>query len=249
MKALNYAQKRVSCAHRYVREDWGREKNLEIYGEDYSEDGMGHNFGILACGRGDIQAPLRQLCETLDHQFLNEVMEAVVPTTESIAKYCFEFMDTSMSHGKYELESVQVHEGDFLWAKYNRQGRASITKVYRVNCLHHHYDLHLLNEKEKALHEEKLQVYGYDYGVEVSLSGVIDKETYLICHRGWMDCWVNELLVKTHDKMLLNEFIDKVSGEAIIQYFYGLLQAEIPIGLKLRLGLRRSKGAMFFIGD
>ena len=221
MKILKYAQEFVSCGHRYARVDWSREKNLEAYGEDYSEDGIGHNLGVLACGTGDIRASLVHLCKTLDHQFLNEVMGDVVPTAEAIAKYCFENMEAP------GLESVQIQEGGCLWAEYAHHS-ASLTKLYRLNCLHRHHNPLLSDEENSKLYGKCSQVHGHEYGVEITLVGSIDGETHLICRRQWVDDWVNRLLIQPFHKSLLNESMGNASGEIITQQFYNILKSNLP---------------------
>ena len=245
MKVLNYIQERVSCAHRYARRDWCLEKNKEVYGADYSENGMGHNLGILACGSGDLRSPLGQLCACLDHEDLNKVMGNTVPTVESIAKYSFETILEVMEVGF--LEFVQVQEGDFLWASYNRKGVASLTKVYGMSCLHRHYNPNLSKEENKSLYGKCFNLHGHEYKLEVSLVGDIDAESHLICRREWMDSWVHGLIIKPYNKQFLNEFMDNASGELIIQHFYDVLNVRLPRGLLLGLCLRETRKNSFFI--
>ena len=168
MKVLNYVKGFVSCGHRYARSDWSREKNLQVYGGDDFEKNLGHNLEVWVCRRGPIhwaQEDLGRLCDTLDHQFLNEIMEGVVPTTEAVARYCFEKVKSE------ELEFIRVQEGDHLWAEFSSDQGASLTKAYQLNCLHRHYNSHLSERENRELYGKCSQVHGHEYRLEITLRG------------------------------------------------------------------------------
>lgn len=247
MRVLKCVQEFVSCGHRYARKDWSREKNLKTYGEDYSDEGMGHNLGISACGSKDVQVPLRELCEILDHRFLNEIMGDVVPTTEALARYGFERIFEKIKVSK--LEWVRVQEGDHLWAEYNRHHQSSLTKTYYLNCLHQHQNPHLSDEENRTLFGKCSRVHGHEYRVEITLTGQMDRETYLICQRQWMDDWVNCWLIQPFHKSFLNEFMENASGEIITQKFYHILKSDLPTRLQLSLCLRETRKNSFFMRD
>lgn len=240
MEILSYIQEFVSCGHRYARKDWSREKNLEVYGGDYSEEGVGHNLGILACGTGEVQAPLKALCETLDHRFLNEIMGDVVPTAEAIARYCFENIKAP------DLRFVRVQQGDHLWAGYFGPSGASLTKLYQLSCLHRHHNPDLSDVENEELYGKCSQVHGHEYGIEVTLRGSVHSETHLVCHRQWMDDWVHRLLIQPFHGRLLNDLIGNASGELITQKFYNTLKPHLPEGFQLGLCLRETRKNSFF---
>ena len=241
MKVLKYAQEFVSCGHRYAREDWSREENLKAYGEDYSEDGMGHNLGVLVCGVGDIQTSLNDLCETLDHQFLNDIMGDAVPTAEAIARYGFENIRAP------GIELVQIQEGYHLWAKYTHNHHTSLTKAYHLNCLHRHHNPDLSDEANSNLYGKCSQIHGHEYRVEITLTGPINIETYLICQRQWMDDWVNNLLIEPFHNSFLNESMKNASGEIITQKFYDILKPALPTSLQLSLCVRETRKNSFLM--
>ena len=242
---MKYTQRQVSCAHRYGRQDWSCQKNLKVYGEDDSKEGMGHNLGVLVCGVGEVQTSLNQLCRLLDHQFLNSITEHIVPTVEAIARFCFETLQEASQEG---IEFVQIQQGEGLWSRYTRNHQATLTKVYRFSCLHRHYNSDLSDEKNKALFGKCSHVHGHEYKLEVTLRGAIHRETYLICERKWMDSLVDRLITQPFHKSFLNDFMDNASGEIIIQRIYDILRASLPQSLELGLCLRETQKNSFFVG-
>jgi 6-pyruvoyltetrahydropterin/6-carboxytetrahydropterin synthase len=124
---------RFSCGHRYHNPNWTEEKNKQVFGSCYSEHGHGHNYILEGFFLGPIDpesgmvmnlAEVDQIMKItvlpLDHHHLNfDVAEfkSQVPTTENIAKYCFEKLDGLVPEG-VELYKVRLYEAEDLWVDY-----------------------------------------------------------------------------------------------------------------------------------
>ncbi len=240
---LKYTQTFVSCGYRYARKDWSRTKNIEVYGDDHSDDGMGCNLRIVACGTKDFQASLSDLSKVWDHQFLNDLhgLSTIVPTMEALAAYGFTFMAAP------ELESIKVQAGENLWAEFSRHGKASVTRVYRLNCLHRHHNPNLSEEENRQLYGKCSKIHGHEYHLEVCVTGHIHSETHLVVPRQWMDSWVSHLVIEPLNKTFLNDSIGNTSGEIIAQRFYDILTPRLLKGLELSLCLRETRKNSFII--
>lgn len=119
------------CAHRYHNESWTEEKNRKVYGELYSPHGLGHNFILEVHIQGPIHPetglviPVQQLDQwikevtsLLDHKHLNfEVkhFQSHVPSTENIAKFCYQEIKKRIAPLHISLRKVRLQEGDDLW--------------------------------------------------------------------------------------------------------------------------------------
>jgi 6-pyruvoyltetrahydropterin/6-carboxytetrahydropterin synthase len=123
-----------SSGHRYFNPDWSEAENRQIYGSQYSQHGHGHNFVLEAYLEGgidpetgmvinlkDVDALLREVVEPMDHRFLNRdvpFFQSHVPTTENIARYCFERLQESLAQRPARLVKVRLREGENLWVDY-----------------------------------------------------------------------------------------------------------------------------------
>jgi 6-pyruvoyltetrahydropterin/6-carboxytetrahydropterin synthase len=123
-----------SSAHRYFHPSYSEQQNKEVFGLCYTPYGHGHNYILEAYISGeidptsgmvinlrDVDRILKLVLEPLDHHHLNfDVPEfkTVVPTTENIAKYCFEKIEKEISSFSAKLEKVRLYEGEDLWVDY-----------------------------------------------------------------------------------------------------------------------------------
>ena len=132
---LTYLTRRIvfAAAHRYYQKKFSEEQNKKIFGKCYSEYGHGHNYvleltvgGSIDSQTGmvmnlvDIDHILKEITEPLDHHHLNFDVPAfseVVPTTENIAKYCFDEIKKKLP-SSIKLARVRIYEADSLWADY-----------------------------------------------------------------------------------------------------------------------------------
>lgn len=123
-----------SSGHRYCNPQWSEAKNRQIYGSLFSRHGHGHNFVLEAYLEGmidpetgmvinlkDVDALLREVVQPMDHHFLNQdvpFFQSNVPTTENIARYCFEQLREKLARRPARLVKVRLREGEDLWVDY-----------------------------------------------------------------------------------------------------------------------------------
>lgn len=126
-----------SSAHRYWRPEWPEEKNREVFGSLYSEHGHGHNYILEAWVRGkidpvtglvinlkDLDGILKEITDPLDHHHLNhdvDYFQEVVPTTENVARYCYEKLQEALAKTSVKLEKVRLYEGPDLWVDFGEE--------------------------------------------------------------------------------------------------------------------------------
>lgn len=122
-----------SAGHRYFRPDFSVEQNKAVYGRDYSEHGLGHNFILEAYVEGqpdpdtgmilnlkDLDLALKRVTDPLDHHLLNEDLDffkSHVPSAENIARYCFVQLKPLIL-APARLQKVRLFEGEELWVDY-----------------------------------------------------------------------------------------------------------------------------------
>ncbi|HEX4924124.1 MAG TPA: 6-carboxytetrahydropterin synthase [Bdellovibrionales bacterium] len=120
-----------SSAHRYFNPAFSEDENKRIFGMCYTPYGHGHNYVLEAYFEGpvdpqtgmvinlrDVDLILKDVLKPLDHHHLNfDVPEfkSAVPTTENIAKYCFDRIAEKLVGTPVRLSQVRLFEGDDLW--------------------------------------------------------------------------------------------------------------------------------------
>jgi 6-pyruvoyltetrahydropterin/6-carboxytetrahydropterin synthase len=123
-----------SSAHRYFNPAFSEDENRQIFGACYTPYGHGHNYVLEAYFEGpidpqtgmvinlrDVDKILKEVIEPLDHHHINfDVPEfkTVVPTTENIAKYCFERVSERLKGTTVRLNQIRLFEGEDLWVDY-----------------------------------------------------------------------------------------------------------------------------------
>ncbi len=125
-------QIRFSAGHRYYQPAFSDAENKKIFGRCYTEHGHGHNYLLEVTVTGaidektgmiinltDLDKALKEVIQPLDHQHLNfdvPYFKNVVPTTENIAKYCFQELKKHLTSVK--LVRTRLYETEDLWADY-----------------------------------------------------------------------------------------------------------------------------------
>lgn len=127
-----------SSAHLYSSQNFSKAENQTTFGKCFTEHGHGHNYILEAYFEGridektglivnllDVDTLLKELTEELDHKHLNfdvEEFHSKVPTTENLAKYCFDKIEKlrslQMPNIEMKLYKVRLFENDDLWVEY-----------------------------------------------------------------------------------------------------------------------------------
>jgi 6-pyruvoyltetrahydropterin/6-carboxytetrahydropterin synthase len=121
-----------SSGHSYRLEGAGEVENRCLYGDLFQPDGFGHNFKLEAHFEGSIDPDtgmtenlaivdgwMKDVVNLLDHRYLNrdvEFFKTNPPTSENIARFCFEEIQKRMTSAKTRLFKVRLYEGDSTWA-------------------------------------------------------------------------------------------------------------------------------------
>lgn len=87
---------------------------VTVSAQELDKSGLGIDFKIL-------KAETRQILETLDHKYLNdlEMFTGVSPSSENIARYLFESLGQRLNNENVSVASVNVWESDFACASYS----------------------------------------------------------------------------------------------------------------------------------
>ena len=130
-----YLSRRItfSSAHRYFQPRFSEEQNKKVFGRCYTEFGHGHNYVLeltiggevdpdtgMVMNLVDVDNILKTVTDPLDHHHLNfdiPAFKETVPTTENIAKYCFENCLKLIPSG-IKLVRARLYETDTLWSDY-----------------------------------------------------------------------------------------------------------------------------------
>jgi 6-pyruvoyltetrahydropterin/6-carboxytetrahydropterin synthase len=136
---MTYLSRRItfSSAHRYFQKNFSEAENKKIFGRCYTVHGHGHNY-ILELTLGgeidditgmvinltDVDHILKEVTDPLDHKHLNfdvPAFKELVPTTENIAKYCFEESVKyliNLNVKNVQVVRARLFETDTLWSDY-----------------------------------------------------------------------------------------------------------------------------------
>jgi len=77
------------------------------------------DLGVLMDFR-EVKSIVKKQIDTLDHHYLNEVLEGMNPTTENLAKHLFDKLHKSIRSKRARLHRVRVWESDDACASYER---------------------------------------------------------------------------------------------------------------------------------
>jgi 6-pyruvoyltetrahydropterin/6-carboxytetrahydropterin synthase len=77
------------------------------------------DVGILMDFR-KIKSIVKKWIDKLDHQYLNNVLEGINPTTENLARYLFEELEENIYSKRVKLSKVRVWESDDACVSYEK---------------------------------------------------------------------------------------------------------------------------------
>lgn len=220
----------TSTAHRYANADWSEDKNLSIYGEDYSRDGLGHNFQIevlyfdLNVDLESFKSSVYEVSRSIDHKFLDQG----ATTLEWITKSIWERLKPQWAH--HQLQ-VKVKEGPRLWASYDGNTHTLIFRS-KFSAVHKHWREELTPAQNQELYGKCSHLHGHEYLVDLVVQGVWSEETRLLISRRYVHgLFLEEVLPLSGT--YLNERLGNTSGEKIARYFYYRLKNKfLPHSLK-----------------
>ena len=111
-----------AAAHR-IKEAGGKCENLHGHTWKVQVTLQGKKLderGILVDFR-EVKGIVKKSLDKLDHQYLNEVLKNIEPTTENIAKYLFKKLEKELNLERVKLSKVKVGESDKTWISYSQE--------------------------------------------------------------------------------------------------------------------------------
>lgn len=113
-----------SCAHFYHQPQWDEKKNREEFGLCFTKYGHGHDYALeIAIESSKLEkakADFDGLVRKLDHQHLNFVIpefQSKIPTTENLALYCKQNLETLFQPHQTKLLQVVLYETPEIWVE------------------------------------------------------------------------------------------------------------------------------------
>ncbi|MEI6914544.1 MAG: 6-carboxytetrahydropterin synthase [Armatimonadota bacterium] len=244
---------RFSAAHSY--------QNLPQVGTDAAvANGLkgtckihGHNYVVDLTCAGELDATgmvvniteidvvLKGLLAPLDQSFLEEDFPNVawgLPTTENLARWIWMNCDGKLPNG--QLVSVRVQETDNLWSEYrgSEKREVFVTKSYEFAAAHRLHSRKLSDEDNLLVFGKcnNPHGHGHNYGLDITIRGIVDERTGMACDIGTFDEIVNTRIINRFDHKHLNldlpEFADvNPTSENIAVVIWNLLKPEFAESL------------------
>jgi 6-pyruvoyltetrahydropterin/6-carboxytetrahydropterin synthase len=243
-----------SSGHRYWRTDLSPEQNRALFGKWASPYNHGHNYvlDVSFTGRIDPASGMVINIKTLDRKIKENVIALVdqkslsdevdffgtnPSSTENVVRFVEEKLG-ELPEGVV-LSSIRVYETPLLFAEKGDGSEMNLTRVYEFSASHR------LNVPAMS-HEENIELFGkcnnpaghgHNYILEVTVSGVLNKETGMITDIEVLDEAVRREVVDRYDHKHLNEDILEFRGtnpttEVLTKTIWERLSASLPAKLK-----------------
>jgi 6-pyruvoyltetrahydropterin/6-carboxytetrahydropterin synthase len=238
-----------SAAHRYWRDDWSREQNERTFGKCTSPYGHGHNYTLDVTITGatdpvtgmvmnitELKAIVGGVLESFDHKHLNEdtpYFRDRIPTTEEIVRVLWELIGPLLPPA-ISLARLRLAETNDLWAEY--AGAPEIGRFTRSYTFAAAHRLHApsLSDAENQLIYGKCNNpngHGHNYTVEVSVQGLIDRQTGMVIDLVELDRVVRDVLDQLdfhHLDREVEAFAEHPStGEHIVVFLWDALLPQL----------------------
>jgi 6-pyruvoyltetrahydropterin/6-carboxytetrahydropterin synthase len=250
VNTMVYATRRFefSAAHRYWRDDWGREQNERVFGKCTSPYGHGHNYTLDVTVKGtpdpvtgmimnmvELKAIVGAVVEEFDHKHLNEdtpYFKERIPTTENIIRVLWGLIAPRMPAGA-ALARLRLYEMNDLWAEYDGAEEASFSRSYVFSAAHRLHAPALSDAENRAIYGkcDNPNGHGHNYTLEVTIKGAIDAATGMVIDLVELDRIVRGVLDTLDHKHLDREiaaFAQQTStAENIVVYLWGELATRL----------------------
>jgi len=84
-----------------------------IRGEELKDEGILMDFR-------EVKSIVKKWIDKLDHQYLNDILADINPTTENLAKYLFKGLGKEINSERVKLSKVKVWESDDTCVSYGK---------------------------------------------------------------------------------------------------------------------------------
>jgi 6-pyruvoyltetrahydropterin/6-carboxytetrahydropterin synthase len=230
-----------SASHRYWRDDWSKERNLEVFGKCTSPYGHGHNYTLdvtiagsphpitgMVMNMTDLKSIVGEVLDEFDHRHLNEdtpYFKQRIPTTENIVRVLWGLIAPRMPES-VALARLRLYEMNDLWAEYDGADEAAFTRSYGFSAAHRLHTPQLSDQENRAIYGKcnNPNGHGHNYTLEVAVAGLVDDMTGMVIDLVEMDRTVRSVLDQLDHKHIDREidgFAEQTStGENIVIYLW-----------------------------
>jgi 6-pyruvoyltetrahydropterin/6-carboxytetrahydropterin synthase len=243
-----------SAAHRLApnlrAEKYG--KCTRTHGHNYHlevtvEGEMDSRTGMIVDVRSLNKVVEDHVLELFDHSCINEdipyfAQSQIVPTTENIARYISDLLQSPIHDLGVKLSQVKLFESDELWVEYKGHGSETFFNVATDFSAAHklaHPKLSLEKNKEIYGKCSRINGHGHNYHLEVTVKGKIDPKTGMGVDLGGLNQIIKNYVIEPMDHGFLNKdvpfFAEVVpTAENVALYISNILRSPIQeLGAKL----------------
>jgi len=233
------------CAsHRYHNPNWDDAKNTQVFGPCNNENTHGHNYMVEVTLQGEIDPVTGMIMNLYDlKQFLWEVLEKfdhknlnldtpyftdLIPTTENLALTLWKVIE---QHPQMPvLDRIRLYEDHTLFADVTAEllHSSEASSPSPQTSITRHYDF------SSATQGLSGHFTGHNYGVEITITGLIDPETGQVVNINSLDQMVRKgVIERFHQKNISLDpaFQDTCVSEGNLAcLIWGVIVGEISQG-------------------
>ncbi len=219
-----------SASHRYWLPELSADDNSKWFGACAIAPGHGHNYELIVSMDGTLDedgmvlnlsevkhAIKEEVTKQLDFRFLNETWpefdmtnsKGCLPTTEALTRVIWTRLQCHLP-----LKSLRLYEQTNLWADYLGENMEAFLTIRSHFAAAHRLAREELSQKENEIIYGKCarpHGHGHNYLVDITVRGIIDSRTGMICDLSSLQKLVDELIIEPFDHTFLNKDIEHFS--------------------------------------
>ncbi|MFM7364488.1 MAG: 6-carboxytetrahydropterin synthase [Cuspidothrix sp.] len=222
----------------------------EKYGKYTRNHGHNYHLEVTVTGEMDPRTgmiidleDLKELVENdvvtiFDHSCINDdipYFAEIVPTTENIALYINNLLESKVKTLGANLSQIKVVENPQLWSEYLGNGKEVLLTVKSEFSSAHrlaHPSLSLEKNREIYGKCSRINGHGHNYQLEVTVKGEIDDHTGMVIDLGALNQVITDYVIVPFDVSFLNQdipyFAEVVpTAENIAFYISNILRSPI----------------------
>ncbi|MBX3110826.1 MAG: 6-carboxytetrahydropterin synthase [Fimbriimonadaceae bacterium] len=243
-----------SAGHRYWRDDLSADENRALFGRWASPYNHGHNYVLWVRARGPVDPTTgmvvnikwiddvlqERVVRALDQRSLNDEVPAlagVSPSLENLMAYLRRTLGDLP--GGAELTGLRLDETEDLRAEWTAPSdMLTLTRTYEFAAAHRLHADGLSEEENVRLYGKCHHAagHGHNYVLEVSVAGVPDPSSGMVCRLEDLDAVVEELVISKYDHKNLDVDIEALRGrpstsENVASAIFDALVGKVPAKL------------------
>lgn len=243
-----------SSGHRYWRDDLSADENRALFGKWASPYNHGHNYVLWVRARDPVDPATgmvvnikwiddvlqERVVRLLDQRSLNDEvpgLKGVSPSLESLVQF-FRLTLQDLPGGA-ELTGLRLEETEDLRAEWSAPSEMlTLTRTYEFAAAHRLHAAGLSEEENIRLYGKCHHAagHGHNYVLEVSVRGVPDPKSGMVCRIEDLDAVVNSQVLDRYDHKNLDVDIEELRGrpstsENVAAAIFDLLAPRVPAQL------------------